>query len=85
MARVRDEDLAISVADNGAGMPPEVLEKVFEPLFSTKAFGVGLGLPLVKRIVEQHGGSITVSSEPGLGTKFEMIFPAVVDQWDRAS
>jgi len=56
------------VADTGGGIPPDVLPKVFEPLFSTKSFGTGLGLPMVKQIVEQHDGTITIASEVGKGT-----------------
>lgn len=56
------------VADTGGGIPPDILPKVFEPLFSTKSFGTGLGLPLVKQIIEQHGGTITIDSELGKGT-----------------
>jgi signal transduction histidine kinase len=59
--------LEIQVRDTGGGVPEEVLPKIFEPLFSTKGFGVGLGLPTVKQIVEQHGGTIAISSEAGKG------------------
>ena len=54
--------------DQGSGMPAEVYERIFEPLFSTKGFGVGLGLPVVKQIMEQHGGGIEVETEVGRGT-----------------
>jgi signal transduction histidine kinase len=57
------------VADTGSGIAAEVLPKVFEPLFSTKSFGTGLGLPMVKQIVEQHGGTIAIESEAGKGTR----------------
>jgi signal transduction histidine kinase len=68
-ALVDDGFIEIAVADTGAGIPPDVLPKVFEPLFSTKSFGTGLGLPMVKQIVEQHGGTITITSEAGKGTR----------------
>lgn len=58
-------ELVLAVTDNGGGMTAEVRARVFEPLFSTKAFGVGLGMALVKRIVEQHGGRVEIESEPG--------------------
>ncbi len=54
--------------DQGSGIPAEVYERIFEPLFSTKGFGVGLGLPVVKQIMEQHGGGIEVKTEVGRGT-----------------
>jgi signal transduction histidine kinase len=60
--------LEVVFHDNGPGIPQEVLEKIFEPLYSTKSFGVGLGLPTVRQIMEQHGGGIEITSEKGHGT-----------------
>ncbi len=57
------------VADTGGGIAADVLHKVFEPLFSTKSFGTGLGLPMVKQIIEQHGGTIEIVSAIGAGTQ----------------
>ncbi|HEX3969747.1 MAG TPA: ATP-binding protein, partial [Stellaceae bacterium] len=68
-ALIDDGFFEFAVADTGAGIAPDVLPKVFEPLFSTKSFGTGLGLPMVKQIVEQHGGTITITSEVGKGTR----------------
>lgn len=67
--------ITISVADTGPGMPGDVREKAFQPYFSTKRTGTGLGLPTVKRIIEEHGGSITLSSEVGKGTLFTLWLP----------
>jgi len=63
-----DNELVLAIEDTGPGIAPDVLARIFEPLFSTKSFGTGLGLPTVKQIVIQHGGSITVDSEIGRGT-----------------
>jgi PAS domain S-box-containing protein len=65
----------IKVSDNGPGIPTENLEKVFEPLFSTKTFGVGLGVPIVKKIAEDHGGGLEVQSEVDNGTTFTLWLP----------
>lgn len=71
------DDVVLRISDNGTGMPPEVQRRIFDPLFSTKAFGVGLGMALVKRIVEQHQGSIAVESEVGRGTEVVLRLPGV--------
>ena len=68
-------DIEIRIVDNGPGIPADIRERIFEPLFSTKNFGVGLGLPTVRQILEQHGGAITVESAPGVGTLFQLTFP----------
>ncbi len=66
----------VQVIDTGAGMSPEVRNKIFEPYFSTKKAGTGLGLAMVRRVVEAHGGRVEVSSEVGKGTQFTLVFPA---------
>jgi signal transduction histidine kinase len=58
----------LRVADNGEGIPAELLPRIFEPHFSTTTSGSGLGLAIVRRLVESWGGSIEVESEPGEGT-----------------
>jgi len=65
----------INIADTGRGIPPEDLEKVFEPFFSTKRQGTGLGLAIVHQIIESHGGDIIVESEEGMGTTFQITLP----------
>ena len=65
----------ISVEDNGCGIPPEVLDRVYDPFFTTKKDGTGLGLALVLRAVEEHGGSIRCASLVGKGTTFRMTVP----------
>jgi PAS domain S-box-containing protein len=69
------EDLDFTFSDTGKGMPDNVLEKLFTPLFTTKPIGMGLGLPICKRIVEAHGGKITVQSTPNKGTTFTIKLP----------
>ncbi len=67
----------ITVQDNGEGMPPEVKAKIFEPFFTTKekGKGTGLGLATSVELIRQHGGWVTVESEKGIGTKFEIYLP----------
>lgn len=65
----------ISVRDNGPGIKPENLEKIREPLFTTKSFGTGLGLPAVEQIVVQHGGTLEITSAPGEGANFTIKLP----------
>jgi two-component system nitrogen regulation sensor histidine kinase NtrY len=65
----------IRVSDTGVGMDPEALARAFEPYFSTKASGTGLGLPIAKRNVELSGGTISISSERDRGTTVEIALP----------
>jgi len=69
------ETILISVRDTGRGIPDEILPKLFNPLFTTKAKGQGLGLATCKRLVEAHGGRITVESQVGKGTTFTVNVP----------
>lgn len=71
----RADAFELTVADNGSGIPADILHKVFEPLFSTKSFGTGLGLPMVKQAVEQHDGTVAIASEPGKGTRVTVRLP----------
>lgn len=82
--RVEGNEAVIAVSDNGCGIPAELHGRVFEPLFSTKAFGVGLGMPLVQRIAEQHGGRVVLASEPGQGTRVELRLPCHTKRSGRA-
>jgi signal transduction histidine kinase len=67
--------VVITVKDSGVGIPPENMQKIFEPLFTTKAKGIGLGLAVSKKLVEANGGQIEVSSEPGKGSTFTVYLP----------
>lgn len=70
-----DERIEIAITDSGIGMSEDTLEKMFEPLFSTKNFGVGLGMPTIQQIMEQHGGGIEVKSEENKGTTVILWLP----------
>jgi signal transduction histidine kinase len=73
--RPAGSNIEIEVADNGPGIAAENLQKILEPLFTTKSFGVGLGLPAVEKILEQHGGGLRIESRPGEGAAFTAWFP----------
>ena len=73
--KIVDQFALISVKDNGPGIAPENLEKIREPLFTTKSFGTGLGLPAVDQIVIQHGGVLDILSEVGQGAIFTIKLP----------
>jgi len=65
----------MTVADNGPGISAENMRRILEPLFTTKSFGTGLGLPAVEKIMEEHGGGMEVSSAEGQGARFTVWFP----------
>jgi len=72
---VRGSELEVTVADNGAGIGPKDLPHIFEPFFSTKSNGTGLGLSVVQGIIQEHRGRIAVQSEPGRGTSVTVRLP----------
>ncbi|MFO8008614.1 MAG: ATP-binding protein [Candidatus Brocadiia bacterium] len=77
------EALRISVADDGPGIPPEVRARLFEPFFTTRGSeGTGLGLAVVQRVIQEHGGEVEVESEPGSGAAFHMTIPLESEQVD---
>jgi len=69
------DHLLLRVEDNGRGMSPEVLEKVFTPYFTTRQDGTGLGLAIVQRVVEDHGGTIEIESSDENGTSVTIFLP----------
>jgi signal transduction histidine kinase len=72
------EGVEVSISDTGVGIPAEVLPRIFDPFFSTKGVGkgTGLGLAITRRILEDHRGTIEVSSQVGQGTTFRIWLPA---------
>jgi signal transduction histidine kinase len=71
------DQVLIQVADQGHGIDPQHMESVFNPFFTTKPTGVGLGLALVAKIIDEHGGKISVRSEMRKGTTFEVSIPRI--------
>ena len=64
------------MSDNGTGIPDEIVTRIYEPFFTTKHLGIGLGLTFSREIVEKHGGTITVESKADSGTKVTLKIPA---------
>ena len=75
MTRLVEHGVEVSVIDRGAGIAPDKLETIFNPFVTTKQTGVGLGLPIVAKIVDGHGGKITIESVPGRGSTFRIRLP----------
>jgi len=75
----------VDVRDTGVGIPPENLDRILKPFFSTKALGTGLGLPLVVRVVSAHGGRMWVESEVGKGTAFHLEIPVKEGAWQASA
>ncbi len=74
-SRLEGPNIVLAVSDTGIGIEPDKLDNVLEPLFSTKSFGFGLGLPFVKRVTEQHAGQLDIQSTPGEGTTVSLRLP----------
>jgi PAS domain S-box-containing protein len=72
---VGDGRLEIRISDTGCGIPGDIIDKIFDPLFSTKSFGIGLGLSIVRDIMEEHKGGIEIQSETGTGTTVLLWLP----------
>ncbi len=72
------QEARLTVGDTGTGIPEKQRDKIFQLYFTTKKNGSGVGLAMVYRAVQLHGGSIEVESEPGRGTRFLIILPALV-------
>jgi signal transduction histidine kinase len=75
LTRARKPELQMVIANDGVPIPPELVDKVFEPYFTTKRSGTGLGLATVKKIVEEHQGKIRIASEPDKGTTVTILMP----------
>jgi signal transduction histidine kinase len=73
--RAAESTAEVAVIDRGAGIDPKHLETIFNPFFTTKPAGVGLGLAIVSKIVDEHGGKIVVESEHGKGSVFRVLLP----------
>jgi len=73
--QVKGDEVILRIIDDGDGMSPEVMAKIFEPYFTTKDFGSGIGLTLVYKIIKEHGGDISVVSQEARGTTFTITFP----------
>ena len=72
-----EAQIGLMIQDTGAGIPAENLPRLFEPFFTTKASGTGLGLPITRRIIQEHRGDITVQSQPNKGTTFRITLPVL--------
>ena len=70
-----DKTFQLEIADTGRGIDEEQLKKIFEPFYTTKEQGLGLGMPYARKIIAQHGGTISISSQPGEGTNIRIVIP----------
>jgi signal transduction histidine kinase len=75
VTRAVNDEVEIGVIDRGCGIPPDKIETIFNPFVTTKQTGVGLGLAIVTKIIDGHGGRMTVESEPGKGSAFRVCLP----------
>jgi signal transduction histidine kinase len=80
-----DHSLRLDITDTGPGIGEEEAKKIFEPFYTTKVGGLGLGMPYAKRIIEQHGGTLSFNSRPGEGTTISVVLPAAQKEVANAS
>jgi signal transduction histidine kinase len=80
LAEQGPSQVAVAFRDEGAGIGSDILGRIFEPFFTSKPNGIGLGLSVSRKIVEAHNGTIEVCSEPGKGTTFTVVFPRASDR-----
>ena len=85
MTQDSGEGVEIRVRDNGAGIPPEIKDKLFQPFFTTRSRGTGLGLAIVQKLVVTHNGRVTVGRSPQGGASFQIVFPVRVGDADTAT
>ena len=71
----QDAKLCLKIKDTGVGIPPENISRLFDPFFTTKTKGIGLGLSITRRIIQEHNGTIAVESELHQGTTFSILLP----------
>lgn len=71
------QQVELIIADSGPGFPPEIMANAFEPYVTTKPKGTGLGLPIVKKIIEEHGGKISLANRPEGGAEIRIVLQAV--------
>jgi signal transduction histidine kinase len=79
------ETLQLEITDTGKGIAEDQIKKIFEPFYTTKEQGLGLGMAYAKKILEEHGGSISLDSKSGEGTTIHITLPAGSEEVDRAS
>src|SRR5262249_23325016 len=79
-----EDSVMVEIEDNGPGVPPELKEQIFNPFVTTKKTGVGLGLAIVSKIVDAHGGSVKLISPPHQGACFRVTFPVGTEDEARA-
>jgi two-component system sensor histidine kinase HydH len=82
LSRADSQTIQVDIADTGTGIRKEELNRIFDPYFTTRSSGTGLGLPIAQRIVEAHGGKISVASEPGKGAVFSVLLPLAAPKTD---
>jgi signal transduction histidine kinase len=82
MSQIRGTNVEISFSDSGTGIPNNILSRLFSPLVTTKAKGMGMSLSICKRIVEAHNGKVSVESDEGKGTKFTFLLPVKASKID---